>query len=191
MIALKLTCPSLQHLASYPSVKRFSHLIRDSVPLAPLIIRSSRSVASISRRQSPRSFHRFTVGAETAESGVNYQAATSPLHRLLVALDATAAQTLHGIDHIVLVFMEAGHVARRVLIWSTSQAQEIGAYLQRTYKEEASKWTGASDIIIFIGAVSFTVAVGAFDAVVYVAEWVFDGRVERELETRERERSEV
>lgn len=43
-----------------------------------------------------------------------------------------------------------------------------------------------SDIVVFCGAVGFTVAVGAFDALVYVAEWFFDGRAAREIEKREK-----
>ena len=108
------------------------------------------------------------------------------LRRLLHLLDATAAHTLRGIDHIVLFFMEAGAKLRRWVISSTSQLRDLGQYLNRTYDQEASKWAGAGDIIVFCGAVSFTVAVGAFDALVYVAEWFFDGREVREIEKRER-----
>lgn len=59
-------------------------------------------------------------------------------------------------------------------------------YLHRTYYQEAEKWARGSDIVVFCGAVGFTVAVGAFDALVYVAEWFFDGRAAREIEKREK-----
>ncbi len=75
------------------------------------------------------------------------------------------------------------------MVSSTRQLRDLAKYLNRTYYQEASKWTGASDIVVFCGAVSFTVAVGTFDALIFVAEWFFDGREVRELEKREMESS--
>ena len=108
------------------------------------------------------------------------------LRRLLLLLDATAAHTLEAIDHIVLLVREAGGRVRRWLVSSIEQLGELAEYLDRTYNQEAGKWAGASEIIVFCGAVTFTVAVGAFDALVFVAEWVFDGRAAREAEMREK-----
>ena len=70
-------------------------------------------------------------------------------------------------------------------MWSTSQLRDLGGYLSTVYHQEASKWRGADGIIVFVGAVSFTVAVGAFDALIFVADWLFDGREAREVEKRE------
>ena len=108
------------------------------------------------------------------------------LRRLLLLLDATAAHTLGAIDHIVLLVREAGGRVRRWLVSSIEQLRELAEYLDRTYNQEAGKWAGASDIVVFCGAVTFTVAVGAFDVLVFVAEWVFDGRAAREAEMREK-----
>lgn len=166
---------SSQHLASYPSVNRLSHFIQESLPLGPLIVRTSRSVAEATGRSILRR------GAD--------QSNDPALRRLLLLLDVTAAHALSGIDQIVLLFLEAGGKVRRWVVSSTWQLRDLAKYLNRTYYQEASKWAGASDIIVFCGAVSFTVAVGAFDALIFVAEWFFDGREEREIEKREMESS--
>ena len=75
---------------------------------------------------------------------------------------------------------------RRWVVSSAAQLRDLAQYLNKTYYQEASKWAGASDLVVFCGAVSFTVAVGAFDALIFVAEWLFDGREAREIEKRER-----
>ena len=75
------------------------------------------------------------------------------------------------------------------MVSSTLQLRDLAKYFNRTYYQEASKWAGASDVVVFCGAVSFTVAVGAFDALIFVAEWFFDGREVREIEKREMDSS--
>ncbi len=121
---------------------------------------------------------------EASQTGAD-QSNDPALRRLLLLLDATAAYTLRGIDHIVLLVLEAGGKVRRWVVSSVSQLRELAKYLNRTYYQEASKWGGASDIVVFCGAVGFTVAVSAFDALIFVAEWFFDGREAREIEKRE------
>ena len=126
----------------------------------------------------PFSFEASQIGAD--------QSNDPALRRLLLLLDAIAAHALRGIDYIVLFFLEASGKVCRWVVSSTSQLRDLVKYLNRTFYQEASKWAGASDIIVFCGAVSFTVAVGAFDALIFVAEWLFDGREAREIEKRER-----
>ena len=154
------------------------------MPLAPLIFKTSRSVAETTKRI-PRSLPVTPFRLGPSKSNTDDRRNETSLWRLLLLLDATAAYALRGIDHIVLFFVEAGRNVRRWVISSTSQLRELGSYLKRTYHQEASKWTGGSEIIVFFGAVSFTVAVTAFDALIYVAEWFFDGREAREIEKRE------
>ena len=122
---------------------------------------------------------------EASEPGAD-QKNDPALRRILLFLDATAAHALRGIDHIVLVFREAGGNVRRWLVSSTAQLRDLAEHFNRTYNQEADKWAGASDIIVFFGAVGFTVAVGAFDALVFVAEWFFDGRAVEETEKSEK-----
>jgi len=108
------------------------------------------------------------------------------LRRLLLLLDPTAAHALRGIDHIVLLLLETGGKIRRWVVSSTSQLGELAKYLNRTYYQKAGEWVGASDIIVFCGAVSFKVGSGAFGALIIVVEWLFDGREARDIEKRER-----
>ena len=176
---------SSQHLTSYPSVHRISHFIQESLPLGPLIVQTSRSVAESTGRKILRPLHVTPYSSEASQPGAD-QRNDPALRRLLLLLDATAAYALGGIDQIVLLVHEAGGRVRRWLVSSISQLRDLAEYLNRTYNQEAGKWAGASDIIVFCGAVSFTVAVGAFDALVFIAEWFFDGRAARETEMREK-----
>ena len=186
----KLTCLPSQHLASYPPVRRLSHLLITSVPLAPLIVQASRSVAASTGKKIPGLFRARPLSpfslSKASRPGAGHERNNPNLHRFLLLLDATAAQALRSIDYIVLLFVEAGRTVSRCVVWSTSQLRELGGYLNKAYHEEASKWAGASDIIVFCGAVSFTIAVSAFDALVVVAEWLFDSREVRRLEKTER-----
>ena len=122
---------------------------------------------------------------EASQAGAD-QSNDPALRRLLLLLDATAAYALRGIDRIILLVRETGGRVRQWLVSSISQLRELAEYLNRTYDQEAGKWRGASDIIIFCGGVSFTVAVGAFDALVFIAEWFFEGKAARETEMREK-----
>ena len=170
---------SSQHLASYPSVHRISHFIQESLPLGSLIVQTSWSVAEFTGRKILRPLHGNPYSSEASRPGAGQRNDSAP-RRLLLLLDATAAYALEGIDHIVLLVHEAGGRVRRWLVSSISQLRELAEYLKGTYDQEAGKWAGASDIIIFCGAVVFTVAVGAFDVLVFVAEWIFDGKAASE-----------
>lgn len=172
-----------QHLASYPTVERLSHFIHESLPLGPLIVHTSRSVAHSTRRAILRPLRASPPNPESSQPGAAPKNDPSLL-RLLHLLDATVAHALSDIDHLVVLFRDAGGKVRHWLVSSASQLRDLAAYLHRTYCQEADKFAGASDIVVFCGAVSFTVAVGAFDVLVYVAEWVFDGRAVREVEMR-------
>lgn len=153
--------------------------------LGPLIVQTSRSVAKSTGRKLLRPLHVAPYSLEASQPGAD-QRNDPALRRLLLLLDATAAYALRGVDHIILLVRETGGRVRRWLVSSISQLRELTEYLNRTYNQEAGKWTGASDIIIFCGAVSFTGAVGAFDVLVLVAEWFFDGKTARETEMREK-----
>lgn len=181
-----LTWLPSQHLASYPSVERISHFVQESLPLGPLIVQTSRFFAHSTGRRVLRPLRATPDSPEASQPGAD-QRSDPALRRLLLLLDATAAHALSGIDHLVLLFREAGGKVCRWLVSSASQLRDLAGYLNRTYYQEADKWVGASDIVVFCGAVSFTVAVGGFDAFVYVAEWFFDGRAVREIEKREKE----
>lgn len=165
---------SSQHLASYPSVHRISHFIQESLPLGSLIVQTSRSVAESSGRTILRPLHGSPYSSEASRPGAD-QRNDSILRRLLLLLDATIAYALEGIDHIVLLVCEACGRVRRWLLSSISQLGELAEYLKGTYDQEAGKWAGVSDIIMFCGAVVLTMAVGAFDVLVFVAEWFFNG----------------
>ena len=119
------------------------------------------------------------------EKGADNPKDETALRRLLLFLDGSAAQALRGIDQIVLFFVQADQNVRRWVVSSAAQLRELVEYLNRTYQQEAKKWAGGGNIIVFVGGVSFTVAVGAFDALVFVAEWFFDGKRTREIEKRE------
>lgn len=118
---------------------------------------------------------------ESATDDRQQQSDTS-LYHLLLMLDAAAASTLRKIDSIVILVIDSTRVIRQWIIYSTSQMKDLAAYFHRTYYQEAKKWAGAGEIIIFCGAVSFTVAVAMFDATIFIAEWFFDGRAGRETE---------
>ena len=154
------------------------------MPLGSLIVQTSRSVAESTGRRILGPRHATPFSLEASQTGAD-QSNEPVLRRLLLLLDTTAAHALRGIDHIVLLFIEAGGKVGRWVVSSTSQLRDLAEYLNRTYYQEANKWAGASDIVVFCGAVSFTVAVGAFDALIFVAEWLFDGREVREIEKRE------
>ncbi|KAG8528822.1 uncharacterized protein KY384_006511 [Bacidia gigantensis] len=183
----ELTCPLSQHLASYPSVERLSHLVLDSLPLAPLITQTSRSIAKTTARL-PRSLPIAPLGFKAFKSNKNEQGKDSTLRRLLLLLDAIAARALRGIDHVVILFVDAGRTVQQWVVSSSSQLIELVKYFNRTYHEEASKWAGVSDIVVICGAVTFTVAVSAFDVVVFIAEWFLDDREKSEL-LKKQERS--
>ena len=114
---------------------------------------------------------------------MDYRSGTA-LRRLFLLLDSAAAHALRGIDRLVLLIIEAGGKIWRWAMSSALQLRELAKHINRTYHEEASKWAGASDVIVFCGAATFTVALVAFDAFVVVAEWYFDGRAAREIENR-------
>ncbi len=89
-------------------------------------------------------------------------------------------------NRIVLLLLETGGKISRWVVSSTSQLREWAKYLNRTYYQKAGELAGASDIIVFCGAVSFKVGSGAFDALIIVVEWLFDVGEAREIEKRER-----
>ena len=135
-----------------------------------------------------RQYHATPFSLEESSPGVDHRNDPT-LWRLLLLLDASAAGALRGIDHVVVIFLEIGGMIRRWVVSSTLQLRDLVKYLKRTYYQKGNKWTGASDIVVFFGAVSFKIAVGALDALIFVAEWFFDGREAREIEKRERETS--
>ena len=174
----------------YRSVHRISHFIQESLPLGPLIVQTSRSVVKSTGRRILRPLHVAPYDLEASQPGAD-QRNDPTLRRILLLLDATAADTLRGIDHIILLVREAGGRVRQWVVSSISQLRELAEYLHRTYTQEACKWAGArpSDITVFCGGVTFTVAVGGFDALVFVAEWYFDRKAGREREMRDKRTS--
>ena len=157
--------------------------MRDSLPLGPVIFQSSRSVVRSTKRKLLCPLRATPSDLEAAQPDLE-ERKDPALLRLLQYLDATAADTLRRIDEIVIFLYEAGGRVRRWIVSSASQVQELADYFSRTYYQETKKWAGTDDVIVFCGAMTFTVAVGAFDAVVYIAEWLLDGRRTREIEMR-------
>ena len=182
----KLTWASCQHLVLYPSVHRLSHFVKEIVPFGPLLVQTSRFVAGSTGRRILGLGHGTPFGLEGQEEGADYRHSPA-LRRLFLLLDSAAAHALRGIDHLVLLTLDAGGKIWRRVVSSALQLIDLAKYLNRTYHEEASKWAGASDVISICGAATFTVALVAFDALVVVAEWYFDGREAREIESMARE----
>ena len=151
------------------------------MPFGPLLVQTSRFVAGSTGRRLLRPLHGSPFGLEGQEEGADYRNG-SALRRLFLLLDSAAAHALRGIDHLVLLTLDAGGEIWRWVVSSALQLKDLAKYLKRTYHEEASKWAGASDVIAICGAATFTVALVAFDALVVVAEWYFDGGAAREIE---------
>ncbi|KAL6715376.1 hypothetical protein ACLMJK_007642 [Lecanora helva] len=171
----------LGHLTSYPAVVRLSSFVQGSLPLGPLVFRNVRLMASTTRKTLLLPLHSDQSNAEAATQATDKRKAYS-LRHFLQSIDAAAAQTLRGIDHVIIVLTEAGAKAKKWIISSTKQLKDLADYFHRTYYQETKKWAGSDDILVFCGAVTFTVAVGAFDAVVYIVEWILDGHRAREFD---------
>lgn len=154
------------------------------MPLGPFIVQTSRSVAKSTGRRILRPLRTTPFSSEAPQSGADRRNG-SALRRLLVLLENAVADTLMGIDHIFLVFIEAGGTIRRWVVSSMSQLRNLAEYLNKTYSQNTSKGANAGDIIVFCGAVTFKVAVGAFDALIFVMEWLLDAREARDFEQRE------
>ena len=153
------------------------------MPLGPLVFQTSKNVSKFTGKTiKTRFLAQPHADGESTTDGLQQHDTT--LRRLLHKLDAAAASTLRKIDSIIVLVFDSTGVLRQWIIHSTSQMKDLAAYFHRTYYQEARKWSGAGDVVIFCGAISFTVAVAIFDVTIFVAEWFFDGREGKRVERR-------
>ena len=172
---------SSQQLASYHCVNSLSHFTQESLQLGPLMVQTSRSIAECTGRRILSPLHAGPSSSEVSRRSADQR--NDPTNRrLLLHLDATAAYTLRGIEFIIIVFPQASGTVCQWVVARTSQLRDVATYFNEIYRQEASKWAGTSDIVVICGDVSLTVAVGAFDAVLFVADWFFNGKEAREME---------